>query len=106
MTREQILRKLLAHVGDGLWVMAALALYGRPINKERLRQLTNDHYRAKRGDELIKSRHTLDQLTARLEGAALVDVHGVGRAKMYTLSDLGQELIRFREQLMREKGRE
>ncbi|OUM87557.1 MAG: hypothetical protein BAA01_06610 [Bacillus thermozeamaize] len=105
MTREQILTKLLEHIGDGLWMLAALAKAGKPVNKERLKELTNNHYRLKRqeGELPIRSRHTLDLLAARLEGAALVDVEGVGRAKMYTLSELGWELIRFREQ-MKEKS--
>lgn len=81
--------------------MAALAKAGKPVNKERIKELTNNHFLLIRKDQelLIRSRHTLDLLVARLEGAGLVDVDGVGRAKMYKLSELGKELIRFREQL-------
>lgn len=102
MTREQILSELLSRVGNGLWVMAALKSSGKPINKERIREVTNQYYRERNIDVKvmpIRSRHTLDEVTARLEGAGLVDVMGKGRAKMYSLSRLGQELIEYRKQV-------
>lgn len=107
MTREQILERLLLQVGDGLWMMAALKIAGKPVNKERLRDLTNNHFKNKAEDSeqaLICSRHMLDQMTARLEGAGLVETFDLGRAKMYTLSELGNEIIKFREQWKRGRG--
>lgn len=106
MTREQILECLLDNAGSGLWIMAALKLNGKPINKVRLREITNSHFLSKNSDAYdlpIRSRHTLDQMTARLEGAGLVEILGVGRAKMYTLSELGHEIIRFSQLQERER---
>lgn len=108
LTREQILERLLAKVGDGLWVLATLMKAGRPINKERLKELTNDHFSLKKHDgELpIRSRHTLDQIAARLEGAGLVDVQVIGRTRMFQLSELGYEVIKFRDQYLQRGGHE
>lgn len=99
MTREQILECLLTKIGDGIWVLAALMKVGKPINKAGLKKLTNDHFCLKKqSDELpIRSRHTLDQITARLEGAGLVNIQVIGRTRMVQLSDLGNEVINFRQ---------
>jgi len=95
-------------LGSGIWVLAVLKNEGRPINKERLGILTNKLYQEamaqrKNSDspvqELIGSRHTLDQLTAKLEGAGLVDIPDMpGRATFYALSPLGEELIQYKQQ--------
>ncbi|CAG7636058.1 hypothetical protein PAESOLCIP111_03735 [Paenibacillus solanacearum] len=102
MTREQILERLLVKVGDGIWVLATLMKAGKPINKERLKELTNHHFSLKKHDDAppIRSRHTLDQIAARLEGAGLVDVQAIGRTRMYQLSELGHEVIKFRDQYL------
>lgn len=99
MTREEILQNLLEQLGDGVWGLAILKREGTPINKEKFRDLINDYYQENRetDEKLIKSRHTLDIFAARLEGAGLVRVSELGRAKVYTLSQLGEELIKFRE---------
>lgn len=96
MTRDQILSAIAKGIGDGAWVLAALAWHGKPVAKEKLRDITNSYYRRAKPDESempIRSRHLLDEMAARLEGAALVTVMPKGKAKMYTVSELGKELI-------------
>ncbi|MEF2246409.1 hypothetical protein [Paenibacillus sp. IITD108] len=107
MQREEILNTLLSRLGNGLWILAVLKKEGRPINKERLGVLTNELYHKAMAQtnepvtsDLIGSRHTLDQLTAQLYGAGLVDTPDLpGRATFYTLSSLGKELIDYRESI-------
>lgn len=101
MNREEILNQLLLNLGDGIWGMAILKREGIPINKEKLRDLVNEYYKEKKNvsTNLINSRHTLDIFAAKLEGAALVQVSDLGRAKVYSLSKLGEELIRYRESI-------
>jgi hypothetical protein len=102
VTREQILTRLLKQIGEsGLWMMGALQKAGKPMPKERLRIITNEHRRAQEEGDMIRSRHTLDQISSKLEGAGMIDIECIGRTKMYTLSDLGEELIRFRKEQRR-----
>jgi hypothetical protein len=96
LTRDQILSSIAKGIGDGAWVLAALAWHGKPVAKEKLRDITNAYYRRAKPDEAempIRSRHLLDEMAARLEGAALVTVFPKGKAKMYMVSELGNELI-------------
>jgi len=96
VTRDQILSALSRSIGDGAWVLAALAWHGKPVAKEKLRDVTNIYFRRAKPDETelpIRSRHLLDEMAARLEGAALVTVTPKGKAKMYAVSALGKELI-------------
>jgi hypothetical protein len=98
LTRDQILDAISKGIGDGAWVLAALAWHGKPVAKEKLRDVTNTYFRRAKPDETdmpIRSRHLLDEMAARLEGAALVTVTPKGKAKMYTVSPLGHELIGY-----------
>lgn len=68
-----------------------------PINKELLREKTNELYsKVKKTEEsLINSRYVLDIHTARLEGAGLVNVQKIGKVRMYSITDLGLKLINY-----------
>ncbi len=105
LNREEILSTLLEHLQDGIWGIAILKREGVAINKEKLKDMVNEYYKEKNNVDinLINSRHSLDIFAARLEGAGLVNVSEVGRARVYTLSKLGQELIEFREQLRKKQ---
>lgn len=65
------------------------------MNKELLGELVNETYQQQTQSQkkLLGSRHMLDEMAAKLEGAGLVDVSEMGRARMYKLSLLGDEVI-------------
>jgi hypothetical protein len=100
MTKEEILETLLNRLGDGSWFLLALKVSNEPLLKERLRDKVNELYQEKMGtnDLLIPSRHSLDIWTARLEGAGLVDVQEIGRARIFKLSNLAFELLEYKKQ--------
>lgn len=94
MTKDEIINTLVERLRDeGLYFLVALKKSNEPILKEKLRDLVNEYYLEKKGISLIKSRYTLDTWTSRLEGAGLVDVKEIGRARMYSLSTLGNEVL-------------
>ncbi|TVY07310.1 cell division protein FtsZ [Paenibacillus cremeus] len=95
LSREQILSILNKNLGNGLWALLVLKKENRALNKELLGDIVNQHYDKQKGVKLLGSRHMLDEMAARLEGAGLVEVSEVGRARLYKLSDLGEELIDF-----------
>lgn len=101
MTRDQILEELLSRVNDGLWVMAAMMKQApKRVSKEKIGEVTNAYFIEFNPEKEwlpIRSRHTLDIIVAKLEGAALIDVIDEGRAKMYAVSLLGKELINYRK---------
>jgi DNA-binding transcriptional ArsR family regulator len=102
MDKDQIIKILSDRLkDDGLYFLAVLDRLHSPILKEQLRDAVNEHYEAKRGKKLINSRYTLDIWTARLEGAGLVDVTEVGRARLYSLTNLGRYVIEYRKQLLK-----
>lgn len=112
MSREAILDSLLLSIYQNenmMWMLAALRVAERPIQKEQLRDVTNALYKQVHPDvdqeQLpIRSRHLLDEAAAMLEGAAMVKVVEVAKSKRYTLSLLGEELLNYRQyKLMQEK---
>lgn len=109
LSREQILNELLRAINKNenmLWVLAALKMNNRPIQKEQLKEMTNALFMKQRpeAEELpIRSRHLLDEAAAMLEGAALVHVAEVAKSKQYTLSDLGNEVLYYRQQVAQRK---
>lgn len=105
MDREEILHTLSSRLKDGgLYFLVALSSSEGPVLKEKLRDLVNEQYQARRGIKLINSRYTLDIWTARLEGAGLVDVQEIGRARSYSIAPLGRELINFTRLIKKNKG--
>jgi hypothetical protein len=86
---------------ESKWFLWALLKEKRPLHKEELRELANAGFRDMNKGEsvtettLVASRHALDIHTARLEGAGLVNVRGIGRVRMYSLTTLGEELLKF-----------
>lgn len=104
MTREAILEELLKATIENenmMWMLAALKMADRPVQKEQLRDVTNELYKKihPEVEELpIRSRHLLDEAAAMLEGAALVQVAEVAKSKRYTLSLLGQEVLNYRHE--------
>ncbi|ALP37983.1 hypothetical protein ASL14_19115 [Paenibacillus sp. IHB B 3084] len=104
MSREAILNALLSATAENenmMWMMAALRMANRAVQKEQLRDVTNALYKQFRpqAEQLpIRSRHLLDEAAAMLEGAALVHVAEVAKSKRYTLSPLGQELLNYRQE--------
>jgi hypothetical protein len=100
MVKEQILQVLSDRLEEGSWFLAVLKkANGTSISKEKLKNAVNELYREQFGEDLIKSRHSIDIYTARIEGAGLVDIQEIGRARVYQLSKLGEELINYRRQL-------
>jgi len=109
LTREEILDRLSENLDDGAWFLRVLKQHTR-LSKEQLKDLVNEQYKQmieeknkEKDDEektevkkLVNSRHVLDVMTARLEGAGLVKVTHYGRARVYELSDLAIELINYR----------
>ncbi|MER7786503.1 MULTISPECIES: hypothetical protein [Streptomycetaceae] len=83
---------------EGLCFLIALAESDRPLLKAQLGDRAQELH--KNGTTALNSRHHLDILTARIEGAGLVDVTEVGRSRLYSLSNLGNILI---EHLQQEK---
>ncbi|MDX8367931.1 hypothetical protein [Cytobacillus sp. IB215665] len=101
MTREEILDILLDRLEEGTWVLAALKTAPKPLLKEQLRDKVNELYSEKTGadetQQLISSRYILDTYTSRLEGAGLVNVEVIGRARLFSLSELAHELLEYRK---------
>lgn len=98
MNREEILTVLLNNIEEtGLWMLATLKVAGKPVSKTNLRDQTNKRYFEKKEKSLISSRYTLDIFTAKLEGAGLIAVEKVGQVRLYQLTLLGNEIIKFRE---------
>lgn len=83
---------------ESKWFIFALSKEKNPLHKENLRDVANEQYKKAnqpKNDNLIASRHGLDIHTARLEGAGLVVVQEIGRVRMYSLSEMGQELLSY-----------
>ncbi|MDC3424294.1 hypothetical protein NC797_07200 [Aquibacillus sp. 3ASR75-11] len=95
MTKEDILDTLSQRLGDAMYIL--IVLKDGPLLKEKIPEHVNEYYQQKMGEpekEVISSRHKLDILTAKLEGAGLVNVQEVGRARMFERSKLADELSR------------
>lgn len=99
METFQIYNILVKHLSEeSKWFLFALSKEQGPMHKEKLRDVANEQFKKINGDQstsLIVSRHGLDIHTARLEGAGLVDVQEIGRVRMYSLTELGQELLTY-----------
>lgn len=86
---------------EGIWFMLALRDAQKPLLKEQLKEEVNRIYIEKntRLDKqqkpLISSRYILDRYTERLEGAGLVNVDDIGKARLYSLSELGHEFLNY-----------
>ncbi|MDY7989835.1 hypothetical protein UY286_05065 [Paenibacillus polymyxa] len=104
MSREAILTALLSATAGNenmMWMLAALRMANHPVQKEQLRDVTNALYKQihPQAEQMpIRSRHLLDEAAAMLEGAALVHVAEVAKSKRYTLSQLGKELLNYRQE--------
>ena len=99
LTREQILQALIHNLSEpSRWALAILKRENRSIPKEKLGDFVNEAYQSAHGTKLLNSRHSLDDMTARLEGGGLVVVEGIGRARLYSLSPLGQDVIVMMQQ--------
>ncbi|NUU74672.1 cell division protein FtsZ [Paenibacillus xylanilyticus] len=104
MNREEILNALLCTIDEtGLWMLATLRVANKPVAKSYLRDITNKRYIETKiqpeEKKLIPSRYSLDITTAKLEGAALIEVDRVGQTRFYKLTTLGNEVIKFREMM-------
>jgi hypothetical protein len=96
MTAEEILNILIErNKPDGFYFLVVLKLSEKPMLKEELWDEVNKQYKMRKGDELIKSRYTLDSITNRLYGAALVKIEEVGRARLYSLTPFGELLLEY-----------
>ncbi len=111
MSREAILDAMLSATAKNenmMWMLAAIRMASRPVQKEQLRDVTNALYKQihPQAEEMpIRSRHLLDEAAAMLEGAALVHVAEVAKSKRYTLSPLGKELLIYRQQRLQEQNK-
>lgn len=94
-TKEDILEILRDRLGDGIYIL--IALKDGPLLKEQIKDHVNETYQLKVNPNvtLIPSRHILDIYTARLEGAGLVNVREIGRARMYERSELAEVLTTY-----------
>ncbi|MBU7595900.1 cell division protein FtsZ [Metabacillus halosaccharovorans] len=92
MTKEEILDILKERLGDAIYIL--IVLKEGPLLKEQIKERANEYYKSKgnNNSDLIPSRHILDIYTARLEGAGLVNVREIGRARVYERSQLAEVL--------------
>lgn len=98
LDKKNIFDILTANLSDeSRWFLFALSKEKNPLHKENLRDVANELFKANKDNtsNLIASRHSLDIHTARLEGAGLVEVKEIGRVRMYSLTDLGHELLTY-----------
>lgn len=86
---------------EGLWFMLALRDAQKPLLKEQLKEEVNRIYMEKMTfsdtdpKPLVTSRYILDRYTQRLEGAGLVDVEEIGKARLYSISNLGNHFLDY-----------
>ncbi|OIJ09449.1 hypothetical protein BKP35_16475 [Anaerobacillus arseniciselenatis] len=86
---------------EGIWFMLALRDAHKPLLKEQLKEEVNRIYMEKKSfsdnepKPLVTSRYVLDRYTQRLEGAGLVNVDEIGKARLYSLSDLGRQFLEY-----------
>ncbi|MCM3716061.1 hypothetical protein M3202_18575 [Alkalihalobacillus oceani] len=101
ITVENIFSIFLERLDDeGIWFMLALRRASQPLLKDKLKDEVNRLYLENNmndGDEklLVTSRYILDKYTERLVGAGLVNVTEIGKARLYSLSQLGEEFLEF-----------
>lgn len=87
--------------------MLALRDAKKPLLKEQLKDEVNRIYLEKKKSAdndlkpLVTSRYVLDRFTQRLEGAGLVDVEEIGKARLYSLSKLGNQFLEYTRQKRR-----
>lgn len=84
----------------GKWVLAFLSEQPGKVKKEAIKDGTNIFYKEQRDTQelIFNSRKTFDDNIERLEGAALIDCTvDLGRAKMYYLTEGGQEMLKHLE---------
>jgi hypothetical protein len=101
--REEFLEILSNNLSlESKWFLWALMNQKDAVHKEELRNMANSGYRehkTRTGETnpppLVSSRHGLDIHTARLEGAGLVSVKEIGRVRMYSLTKIGEELLKY-----------
>ncbi|TFI47438.1 hypothetical protein E4O93_12715 [Diaphorobacter sp. DS2] len=92
---------------EGIWFMLALRDAKKPLLKEQLKDEVNRIYLEKKKSAdndlkpLVTSRYVLDRFTQRLEGAGLVDVEEIGKARLYSLSKLGNQFLEYTRQKRR-----
>jgi DNA-binding PadR family transcriptional regulator len=88
---------------EGIWFILALR-DNKPLLKEQLKDEVNRIYMKNikpsqsQSKPLVTSRYVLDRYTALLEGAGLVNVEEIGKARMYSLSELGRKFIEYTRQ--------
>ncbi|MCM3358171.1 hypothetical protein [Psychrobacillus sp. MER TA 171] len=84
---------------ESKWFLFALSTEKVPLHKENLRDVANELFKRvnahDKKKQLITSRHSLDIHTARLEGAGLVNVQRIGQIRIYSLTELGTELLNY-----------
>jgi DNA-binding transcriptional ArsR family regulator len=97
MDKDKILHILSERLQpEGLYFLVVLIRSDISIPKEKLGETVNEMYRANHnGADLVKTRFALDTWTSRLHGAALVDIREVGRVRLYSISELGKELLEY-----------
>src|SRR4051794_17228955 len=98
MNNPDIMRLLYERLQEeGLYFLVSLD--EETLLKDELWDAVNENYRkyGHKGpeDKLITSRYILDHWTARLQGAGLVDVREIGRARMYHITQLGKAMIDY-----------
>ncbi|MFC0273769.1 hypothetical protein ACFFIX_20490 [Metabacillus herbersteinensis] len=98
MNKEDLLDILSERLNNGIHIL--IALKDGPLLKEEIMERVNTYYKEKMktNENLIASKHTLNIYAARLEGAGLVNVKELGRARMYSRSELADELTAYMKQ--------
>lgn len=102
-TREEFLEILANNLSnESKWFLWTLLRAKDSLHKEELKDLANSAYKefkTKNGEinplPLIASRHGLDIHTARLEGAGLVTVKEYGRVRRYSLTNVGEDVLKY-----------
>jgi predicted transcriptional regulator len=104
MVREMMVEEILKIIiernkPEGFYFLAVLKLADGPMLKEKLGEEVNKQYQLRKGDVLIKSRHTLNQITDRLFGAGLVNIQEIGRSRLIIISPLGEFILEYNQKI-------
>lgn len=101
INKEDIFDIFAERLENGIWLILALKEKNKPILKDHLKDEVNQLYITKKSSNgsaiapIITSRYVLDRYTNRLEGAGLVNVENIGKARLYSLSPLAYEFIEY-----------
>lgn len=87
--------------GAGLAILNVLKKADSKLTRKELTKQTDELLVANQLERVFRSRHGIEKYIAKLDGAGLIDIEEFGTSHLYSLSELGDELIKY--SLMRQK---